>query len=165
MSHPYNSKRNKFFLKELISSFKLLSSNKYYFQNGTLGSWAGAMGFVQFIPSSVLAYAVDGDGDNKIDIINNKIDAIHSAANFLKHAKWQKGQPIMQEIPKKQLRKVNICKTLNKPFHNGTLLLAEIKPKERYFITYNNYKTLLRWNRSFIFAYTIQQISQSLKNY
>jgi membrane-bound lytic murein transglycosylase B len=163
MSHPYNSSRNTFFTNELVATFKLLSSNNYYLRSNTMGSWAGAMGYVQFIPSSVLAYARDGNGDGKIDIINNKIDAIYSAANYLKNAKWQKGQTIVQEIHKSELSNINLCKDLNKPYQDGTLVLAEIKPEERYFITYGNYNSLLRWNKSFVFAYTVQLIIDELK--
>jgi membrane-bound lytic murein transglycosylase B len=163
MSHPYNSSRNAFFTNELIATFKLLSSNNYYLRSNTMGSWAGAMGYIQFIPSSVLAYATDGNGDGKIDIINNKVDAIYSAANYLKNAKWQNGKPIVQEIPKSQLNNIDLCKDLNKPYQDGTLVLAEIKPEERYFITHGNYNALLRWNKSFVFAYTVQLIMDELK--
>ena len=164
MSHPYNSSRNKFFTNELISAFKLLSSEKHYFRNTLMGSWAGAMGFTQFIPSSILAYAVDGDGDGKIDIINNKIDAIFSAANYLSQAKWELGKPIMKENTKEELKNVDICKTLGKDFQDGKLFLAQITPDERFFTTYNNYQTIIRWNRSFVFAYTVHLLSNELKN-
>jgi membrane-bound lytic murein transglycosylase B len=163
MSHPYNSSRNAFFTNELIATFKLLSSNNYYLRSNTMGSWAGAIGYIQFIPSSVLAYATDGNGDGKIDIINSKVDAIYSAANYLKNSKWQNGKPIVQEIPKSQLNNIDLCKDLNKPYQDGTLVLAEIKPEERYFITYGNYNALLRWNKSFVFAYTVQLIMDELK--
>lgn len=163
MSHEYNSSRSAFFTNELVSAFKLLSSNKHYFRNNTVGSWAGAMGFVQFIPSSVLAYAVDGNNDGIVDIINNKTDAIYSAANYLHHAKWQLHKPIMEEINSSELIGIDVCKDLNKPYKDGILHLAEVNPQERYFIRYENYNTILRWNRSFVFAYTVQQIITELK--
>ena len=163
MSHPYNSTRNKFFTNELIAAFKLLSSEKHYFRNNLMGSWAGAMGFTQFIPSSVLAYAVDGDADGKIDIINSKIDAIYSAANYLAQAKWAFNKSIMKEISKDELQNIDLCKTLGESFQDGTLFLAQITPDERYFITYNNYQTIIKWNRSFVFAYTVHLLSSELK--
>lgn len=162
MSHPYTSSRTDFFTGELISAFKLLSSNKHLFRNNTMGSWAGAMGYVQFTPSSVLAYAVDGNEDGITDIINNKVDAIHSAANYLKNAKWKQGEDVMIEINAEHLTDIDVCKDLNQPYQNGVLVLAELNP-ERYIVTYNNYKALLRWNRSFMFAYGVQSVMNELK--
>lgn len=162
MSHPYNSTRTQFFTNELIAAFKLLSSSKHFFRNNTMGSWAGAMGYTQFIPSSVLAYAVDGNKDGIIDIINNKVDAIHSAANYLSKARWQKGQNIMIELSEDEIKGIDICKDLDKPYKDGTLVLQELNP-DRYFITYGNYQTILRWNRSFAFAYGVQSIMNELK--
>lgn len=163
MSHPYNSSRNKFFTTELVSAFKLLSSEKHYFRNTLMGSWAGAMGFTQFIPSSVLSYAVDGDKDGKIDIINSKIDAIHSAANYLSQAKWELNKPVMKEVSKEELANVDICKTVGQPFQDGKLFLAQVNPEERFFVVYGNYQTIIRWNRSFVFAYTVHLLSTELK--
>ena len=163
MSHPYNSSRNKFFTNELVSAFKLLSSQKHYFRNTLMGSWAGAMGYTQFIPSSVLSYAVDGDKDGKIDIINSKVDAIHSAANYLAQAKWELNKPVMKEISKEELKGVDLCKTIGQNFQEGKLFLAQVTPEERFFVTYGNYQTIIRWNRSFVFAYTVHLLSDELK--
>ncbi len=159
MSHKYTSSRTKFFTNELVSAFKLLASKNYFFRNNAMGSWAGAVGYVQFIPSSILAYAVDGNGDGIIDIINNKDDAIHSAGNYLKNAKWQYNKPIMQEISKPE---GDICSMINKPYQGGKLFLAELD-NERYFIVHNNHNTLLRWNRSFLFSYSVHSLSNKLK--
>ncbi len=163
MSHPYNSSRNKFFTTELVSAFKLLSSQKHYFRNTLMGSWAGAMGYTQFIPSSVLSYAVDGDKDGVIDIINSKVDAIHSAANYLSQAKWEFNKPIMKELSKEEIAGLDICKTVGQPFQDGKLFLAQVTPDERFFIVYGNYQTIIRWNRSFVFAYTVHLLSTELK--
>ena len=163
MSHPYNSSRNKFFTNELVSAFKLLSSQKHYFRNTLMGSWAGAMGYTQFIPTSVISYSVDGDKDGKIDIINSKIDAIHSAANYLAQAKWEFNKPAMKEISRDDLKGVDLCKTIGQNFQDGKLFLAQITPQERFFVTYGNYQTIIRWNRSFVFAYTIHLLSEELK--
>ena len=163
MSHPYNSSRNKFFTNELVAAFKLLSSQKHYFRNTLMGSWAGAMGYTQFIPSSVISYSVDGDKDGKIDIINSKIDAIHSAANYLAQAKWEFNKPVMKEISRDDLKGVDFCKTIGQNFQDGKLFLAQVTPEERLFVVYGNYQTIIRWNRSFVFAYTVHLLSSELK--
>ena len=61
-------------------------------------SYAGAVGIPQFMPSNVLTYAVSGTGSNKIDIVNNNLDAIFSVANFIKKKKWIKGQPVALKV-------------------------------------------------------------------
>ena len=100
--------------------------------------------------------------DGIIDIINNKVDAIHSAANYLNKAKWQKGQSIITEISENELKSIDICKDVNQPYKGGTLVLQELDP-DRYFITYDNYQTILRWNRSFAFALGVQSVMNELK--
>lgn len=159
----YASPRSEFFKSELVYAFKLLESKKHNFKTNTRGSWAGAMGYSQFIPSSVWHYAVDGSGDGKIDIINNPIDAIHSAANYLNKAKWQKGGVVTKELTVEDLKNLYVCSAINKEYDGGKLILPEAKPKERFFVVYNNYNSLIRWNRSFLFAYTAEQIADNLK--
>src|SRR5690606_21736682 len=63
-----------------------------------LGSWAGAMGQTQFLPSNFLAYAVDADGDGRRDIWGSLPDVIASTANFLARSGWQRGQPWGLEV-------------------------------------------------------------------
>lgn len=164
MSHPYVSSRTGFFTNELVASFKLLSSNKHFFRPNTMGSWAGAMGYVQFIPSSVLAYAVDGNGDGMIDIINNRVDAIHSAGNYLQKVGWKKNTPILEELSPEDVVKINPCTQNEKPYKNGRLVLGQIAENERYFVVYNNYDSIQKWNRSFLFAYTVNFIANELKS-
>jgi lytic murein transglycosylase len=83
-------RRNSFFRGELMSTLKIV-------QRGDLaldqlrGSWAGAFGHTQFIPSTYLRLAVDGDGDGRRDLVNSVADALHSTANFMHKAGWQRG--------------------------------------------------------------------------
>lgn len=159
----YYSRRSNFFTDELVAAFKLMESKKYNFVFETKGSWAGAMGYTQFMPSSVLHYGADGDNDGVIDIINNPRDAIYSAAMYLSKAGWKRNEKILKEMMPEELTNIDICSTIDKSFENGKLILPENEPKERFFIVYNNYHSILRWNRSFLFAYTVHTVSERLK--
>lgn len=88
----HKEKRNAFFRKELINAIRIYAAG-HIDKIDFVGSWAGAMGHVQFMPSTFLAYAVDYDGDGKADIWNNKYDAFASAANYLSSLGWQKNAP------------------------------------------------------------------------
>jgi len=89
-------KRSVFFTKEL-KSFLILSRDQGMDPLELQGSYAGAMGYGQFMPSSYRAYAIDFDGDEKIDIWNNPVDAIGSVANYFKHHGWRTGDPVVFE--------------------------------------------------------------------
>ena len=96
----YDPRRSGFFTKELIAALKLMDKNTIPI-NAT-GSWAGAMGAVQFMPTNVIAYGVDANNDGKVDLWNDKADIYASAANFLKKLGWKKGEKWGREakIPK-----------------------------------------------------------------
>jgi membrane-bound lytic murein transglycosylase B len=159
----YTSKRREFFTKELLAAFKLMQSPEYHFHLDTKGSWAGAMGYSQFMPSSVLNYAVDGDKNGVIDIINSPIDAIYSAANYLNKAGWKYGEPVVIELTTEELQHIDVCAAIDKPYEGGKFVLQETNPNERFFVVYNNYNAIIRWNRSFLFAYTANKIASTLK--
>ncbi|WP_192964666.1 lytic murein transglycosylase [Phycobacter azelaicus] len=94
----YDGRRGKFFEKQLVAALKILQSGDVPPRKMT-GSWAGAMGHTQFIPTSYLAYAVDFTGDGKRDIwSDNPSDALASTAAYLKRFGWVKGQPWGVEV-------------------------------------------------------------------
>tara|TARA_R110000868_G_scaffold218576_2_gene469381 strand:+ start:302427 stop:303521 length:1095 start_codon:yes stop_codon:yes gene_type:complete len=103
--HP-KEKRKAFFKRELWFAMRIYQEGHVSKENFK-GSWAGAMGQVQFMPSTFFAYAVDGDGDGKIDIWSNEADAFASAANYLRILGWQQGKPWKADI------------VLNKPIIKG----------------------------------------------
>ncbi|MBY6189981.1 lytic murein transglycosylase [Microbulbifer agarilyticus] len=90
-------KRKKFGTSQLLAALQILQSGKIDESNLT-GSWAGAMGHTQFIPTSYQAYAVDMDGDGKKDIWNSVPDALATAANLLKKNGWVSGQTWGYEV-------------------------------------------------------------------
>ncbi|GLX80845.1 murein transglycosylase [Thalassotalea eurytherma] len=83
----YEGRREAFFKKQLFAALQILDEGHIKVEN-MKGSWAGAMGQNQFMPTSFLAYAVDGDGDGKKDIWGNKADVFASMANYLKTEGW-----------------------------------------------------------------------------
>jgi len=86
----YDPRRSKFFTRELIAALKLM--DKKTIPIDATGSWAGAMGAVQFMPTNVIAYGVDANNDGRVDLWNEKEDIYASAANFLSELGWKKGK-------------------------------------------------------------------------
>lgn len=91
-SHPRADARSAFFLAEL-EQFLSLTHRTGVDPLAPLGSFAGAMGMAQFMPSSWVKYAIDFDGDNRVDLFNSAADAIGSVANYFKAFNWQPGLP------------------------------------------------------------------------
>ena len=89
--------RGEFFQGELLAALEILQQGKIS-RDAMKGSWAGAMGHPQFMPTSYLRFAVDGDGDGRRDIWNSVPDALASAANYLREHGWQPGLPWGMEV-------------------------------------------------------------------
>lgn len=92
-----DGRRASFFRNQLLDAMRMIDSGNADAEN-FVGSWAGAFGNMQFMPATFITYAVDGDGDNKVDIVNSSADAFASAANYLSQVGWQKGEPAMVEV-------------------------------------------------------------------
>ncbi len=113
-----DKKRRKYATKQLIAALKILQAGDVS-RNNFSGSWAGAMGHTQFIPTSYLAYGVDMDGDGRRDIWTTIPDAIATAANLLKKNNWRSGRPWGVEVvadggPKALKKYAGQTKTLNR---------------------------------------------------
>jgi lytic murein transglycosylase len=96
-SLAYDGRRRELFSREFIAALKILDRG-YVNREMLVGSWAGAMGHPQFLPTSYLARAVDGDGDGRIDIWRSSLDALASIGNYLADAGWQRGQRWGMEV-------------------------------------------------------------------
>ena len=94
----YNDFRAQFFRSQLIAALKIVSQG-HIGLHAMKGSWAGAMGQCQFIPTSFLAYAADGDGDGRMDIWTNKADVFASIVNYLRRVGWRPGLSWGEEVP------------------------------------------------------------------
>ncbi len=176
----YDKRRSKFFTRELIAVLKLMDKKTIPF-NAT-GSWAGAMGAVQFMPTNVIAYGVDANNDGKVDLWNEKADIYASAANFLNKLGWKKGEKWGREalIPKNfnyQLTGLNNEKTVNewaalgvRRGNNSNLpksnfkasLIVPMGHKGPAFLVYRNFDAIMGWNRSILYALSVAYLSDRL---
>jgi membrane-bound lytic murein transglycosylase B len=93
----YDGRRSAFFRSQLLDALRIIDAG-HVSAADMKGSWAGAMGHMQFMPSTFRAYAVDGDGDARIDLWQSLPDAMHSAANYLQRAGWRAGEPVAIEV-------------------------------------------------------------------
>jgi membrane-bound lytic murein transglycosylase B len=168
----YASSRKDFYRQELFDALRILDQGQISLDK-MRGSWAGAMGQLQFMPSTFQNFAVDYDGDGKIDIWNDVGDAFVSAANYLRRSGWIKDQTWGLEVTLPSELKRNM------PGRNTQKLLSEwkaagvkgvgdhdlavnpdypaslIEPDPRVsrdFLIFENYKVILKWNRSDFFA-------------
>lgn len=179
----YEGRRRDFFSKELIHALTIIDQGHSSYET-MKGSWAGAMGQTQFMPSSFIGLAVDHDGDGKRDIWNSKADVFASIANYLAQTGWDDNTTWGREIrvPRHfntQMIGKKVTKNLQEWQHLGVrqlnganlpgrtdLQASLIRPEEdkpRTFMVYQNYKTLLRWNRSLYFATAVGMLSDTLR--
>lgn len=180
----FEGRRAEFFKGELIKALKMLDSENVD-EAEMKGSWAGAMGQTQFMPTSFLEFAVDYDNDGKKDIWGTKADVFASIANYLSKSGWDKNSTWGREIKlphgfDKNLLGRNIEKTIaewkalgiknidGKPIPNKKGLVASVVRVEdgegsRAFLIYQNYKIVLKWNRSLYFATTIGMLADKVK--
>ena len=176
----YDKRRSKFFTRELIAVLKLMDKKTIPFD--ATGSWAGAMGAVQFMPTNVIAYGVDANNDGKVDLWNEKADIYASAANFLNKLGWKKGEKWGREalIPKNfdyQLTGLNNEKTVNewaalgvRRGNNSNLpksnfkasLIVPMGHRGPAFLVYRNFDAIMGWNRSILYALSVAYLSDRL---
>jgi len=189
----YDQRRSDFFTNELITLLKLIETKKINYQT-LYGSWAGAFGFFQFMPSTITNYALDHNNDNKINLKDNE-DAYPSAANYLKKIGWKKNSPCFyrieldENIPKKYLN-ISAKKIHNKKkfsfftkyiknyeelnFVDKNVISAIITPDKDIipnaetlnpaYIVFNNYEIILKWNRSLRFALAVCTLKNKFEN-
>jgi membrane-bound lytic murein transglycosylase B len=93
----YDGRREKFFDDQLLALMKIADKNSLDI-NKIRGSWAGAMGHFQFIPTTLASYGVDGNGDGRVDIIDSVGDAMASAGNYLNKLGWNKNEKIVRRV-------------------------------------------------------------------
>jgi len=174
--------RSKFFRSEL-EHFLLLTREENRSPLNAVGSYAGAMGLGQFMPSSYRAYAVDFDGDNKRDIWTNPDDAIGSIANYIKLHGWITGQSIahktslLAEEPtaliakgyKPKLSREQLAAAgaslKNLPYANDKIALIALTQQkgEEYWLVRQNFYSITRYNHSRMYAMTVKQLAELIR--
>jgi len=189
----FDKRRSKFFTKELLILLKLIDTNQIDYKT-LYGSWAGAFGFFQFMPSTIKNHAVDYNNDNYIDL-KNPNDAYASAANYLNNMGWNNNShcfykvDLNDKISKKYLN-VSAKRLVNKKnlryfkkyiknyekldFIDDTLKVAIITPDKDIvpeaetltpaYIVFDNYEIILKWNRSLRFALAVCTLKNRIKN-
>ena len=176
----YNKRRTHYFRKELIEALKILDAGHVALAD-MKGSWAGAMGPFQFMPSSYIHYAVDGDGDGRIDIWGSVPDALASAANYLAKARWKYDQTwgrrviipqnfdtslsgLDNRLPLPHWQDLGVRRSNGQALPVRNLQSALIIPDGSAgpaYLVYANFKALRRWNKSNSFAVTVGTLADS----
>jgi len=183
----YDKRRSKYFTSQLIILLKIVDK-KMIDINTLYGSWAGAYGNFQFMPSTIKSYAIDYDKNNKIELKSSLKDSLASAANYINKIGWKKGQPcffrvkINKSIDKKYINlsakkisnKLTISKWKKKGVVNydgseikgnfkAALILPDGKPKTPAYLVFDNYEKILKWNRSLRFGISVCTLAEMIK--
>jgi membrane-bound lytic murein transglycosylase B len=188
----FDKRRSEFFSKELLTLLKLIDLNTI--DHKTLfGSWAGAFGNFQFMPSTIKQYAIDYNKDNLIDL-KSSVDSFASAANYINKMGWKNNEPcfykieLKNNIPDKFLntsaknitnkKKLSYFKKFIKdPVNidfNQNLLTAIVTPDKDIvpnakktspaYLVFNNYELILKWNRSLRFGIAVCTLKESFED-
>ncbi|MDB2693556.1 lytic murein transglycosylase [Candidatus Pelagibacter bacterium] len=189
----FDQRRSDFFTKELITILQLIDEGKID-HNILYGSWAGAFGFFQFMPSTIENYAIDYDKNNIIELKSTK-DSFASAANYINKIGWKKNQPCFIKVKLKENIPSNILNTSAKKLHhkikfkllkkyiinedsfnsiNENLIASIITPDKDIipdaqnldpaYIVFDNYERILQWNRSLRFSLAVCTLKEKFEN-
>ena len=172
----YNTRRKEFFEAELLTALKMINNNEVTIEQFR-GSWAGANGQCQFMPSSYYKYAYDGNNDGKKNIWNNQDDIIASIANYLSTLNWDSKVPWGYEVTiKKDRNPSQKAIKLAKLTTQGLIRIDGIaftdyelrqnvkilKLDNKTYITFNNFDILRDWNNSNYFAATVGILAEKI---
>ena len=177
----YDGRRSEFFRSQLLDALRIIDAGHVAVADMS-GSWAGAMGHMQFMPSTFRAYAVDGDGDGRIDLWQSLPDAMHSAANYLQRTGWRADEPVALEVRLPQgfdWRKARVAHRLPAAAWTALGVLAAdgaalpavagkaaiVLPQGWQgpaFMVFDNFDVVMQWNRSLSYALTVAQLARQL---
>ncbi len=177
----HDGRRSAFFREQLLTALKIIDEGHISVER-MKGSWAGAMGHFQFIPTTFDAYATDYDGDGKKDIWGNKADAYASAANFLVNVGWKGDEIWGREVVLPQgfdfnLADMKVKKALvewqklgvrrvggvNLPKADmQASIVAPAGAQGPAFLVYGNFRTTMNWNRSIFYALAVGQLADRM---
>jgi len=189
----YDQRRSEFFTNELITILQLIDAGKID-HDILYGSWAGAFGFFQFMPSTIDRYAIDYDKNSIIEL-KSTIDSFASAANYINKIGWKKNQPCFIKVKLKENIPNNILNTSAKKLHNKNkfkvlkkylikndsfniidenLIASIITPDKDIipdaqnlnpaYIVFENYEKILQWNRSLRFGLAVCTLKGKFEN-
>lgn len=166
----HDCRRPELFRKQLLAAIEMVGHGDLD-PNGTTGAWAGEIGQVQMLPKDIIEFGVDGDGDGHVNVKQSAPDAILTAAKFIQHLGFAKGQPWIQEVTipdvlpfeKTGLQpgmKARDWFALGVTPRDGNTAFGDLEaslvlPQGRKgpaFVTYPNFNIYLEWNQSFIYT-------------
>jgi membrane-bound lytic murein transglycosylase B len=181
----YDGRRPAFFEKELAILLKLIDEGKIQGSDNIKGSWAGAMGHFQFMPSSCAKHGVDYNGNGQINLRDELDDAFASAANYLSSSGWQYKTQLMQKVTvptdldltsymtsKKRLTikewkdlGVKLPRPIKKLDAGSKVRLLRLDPTKpnSTFLAYDNFDIIMQWNRSDYFATTVVRLANYIQ--
>ncbi|RAW09048.1 lytic murein transglycosylase [Halomonas elongata] len=176
----YDGRRRDFARGELLAALRIIEAGDISPER-MKGSWAGAMGHTQFIPSSFLAHAVDGDGDGRRDIWNSIADVLASTANYLDEAGWREGEPWGTEVSLPQgfdytLTEPDIRRSSAEwaaagvrsrdghalPDFASASVIAPAGAQGPAFLVGHNFRVILRYNNATSYALAVATLSDAI---
>jgi membrane-bound lytic murein transglycosylase B len=176
-----DQRRSEFFTNELFHALTIVAREGL--EPGAMkGSWAGAMGHMQFMPSSYVRHASDGDGDGRVDLWNSPADAFASAASFLEALGWRRGERWGREVelpesfpysrtglrngaPLQEWRRLGVRRADGGPLPAADLEGAVLVPmghRGPAFLVYPNFDVILEWNRSQSYALSVGHLADRI---
>jgi membrane-bound lytic murein transglycosylase B len=177
----YDGRRAGFFRSELMQALKILDEGHINL-NAMTGSWAGAMGQNQFMPSSFMRFAVDHDGDGRRNIWTSLPDVFASTANYLRQSGWRDDLTWGREVqlpagfdikladlevkkPLAEWQRMGVRSADGGPLPQRDLVASIVIPAKSAqpaFLVYDNYRALMRWNKSLFFATAVGMLSDRI---
>jgi membrane-bound lytic murein transglycosylase B len=177
----YDGRRSTYFRGELISALRILDQGHIRLENMT-GSWAGAMGQCQFMPSTFLGYAIDYDGDGRRDIWNDRADVLASIANYIARLGWRGGEGWGREVtlprgfdtrftgiemkrPTGEWSRLGVRSIDAGPLSGRESEASLVMPDGENgpaFLVYDNFRTIMKWNKSTYFAAAVGYLADSM---
>ena len=180
----YDGRRATFFTNQMLAMMRHADANNMDIRE-MRGSWAGAMGHFQFIPTTLARYGVDGDGDGVIDIMNSLPDAMHSAANYLARLGWDQNQRILRTVRLPANFDMSLCNARTRkelsvwhamgvrnpdgsaiprtPGMNPGMVCDYRDNNQVGYLVYENFFRLRRWNASNHFGVAIGLLADQLR--
>ena len=183
----YDKRRCEFFSSQLLTLLKLIDA-KLIEPSTLYGSWAGAYGNFQFMPSTIKNYAIDYDNNNKIELKTSLNDALASAANYISKIGWKKGEPCFYRVKANNKIKDKYFNTSARDIKNrlkvsswkkkgiinfdgselngnlkAALIIPDGKPGTPTYLVFRNYEKILKWNRSLRFAISVCTLANMIK--
>ena len=177
----YDRRRSLFFRRQLMDALRIIDQ-EHFDPARMQGSWAGAIGHMQFMPSTFLKHAIDDDGDGKRDVWSSLPDVFASGANYLSRIGWQQGELWGREVrlpdsfdwslanlkgkrAVAEWKQMGITKADGRPLPPSDLPAAVILPQGHEgpaFMVYGNFENILQWNRSIFYAIAVGHLADRI---